>query len=107
MLAKRGRVSGGRPSSSLLCARIHTSNWPYSFSNRRRRLTGSFAASRLAFSAKGVFAISLDHYIARTLAGAIGRVALSADSAYKVHGVFRGMSRLRRIQESVAVFLSA
>lgn len=44
------------------CGKLyHTSNWPYSFSKRRRRLTGSLAASRLEFSAKGVFAISLDH----------------------------------------------
>lgn len=70
MLARgKERVSAGQHSSHsymyVSCAGRLTSNWPYSFSKRRRRLMGSFAASRLAFSAKGVFAISLDHYMTR------------------------------------------
>lgn len=97
-----GLLKGKRQSQQWHRARgwtgHRTRSWPYSFSKRRRRLTGSLAASRLLFSAKGVFAISLDHWVTAQLVGAPWSVDGSVEDAHEVHGVCRGMSRPLRVQ---------
>lgn len=96
LLFWRGQVRGEGCCGRLRCAAARTRRRLYSFSKRRRRLTGSFADSRRELSAKGVFAIRRDHWRTVSAQAQSTRGGGPETETYEVHVVSRGMPMLRR-----------